>query len=1221
MRPASRPPARPPSARRRSPGGPLARVLATALAGVLVGGSLATAGAAGAVATTGPVTAEPVAATATAATTTTATAATTTAAADAAYHFLDCAAPTDGDGSAAAPWSSLNSVAAHVFEPGDRLLLRRGAICHGTLTTQGSGTAEQPIVLDAYGDEADGYPVVAGGGVRDAVLLRNQEHWAVRNLEITNTDADPARRYTAARRGVTVLNVDAGELSGIRLEGLYIHDVYGEGVKDLGGSGAIQLEVDTADGVTRSWYDDTVISGNRIEDVNRSGINMSTAWKCRAEMAWDTPCDPRDPSARPFTPSTGLIIRDNTLTRVGGDGIVVQMNDGAIVESNVLTDGANRSNKENAGIWVWNSDNTLFQYNVVSNTQKISQNDGTAWDADYGSRNTVFQYNLSYDNAGGGMFFCGCGNWKIEGLGFATDVTYRYNLSVGDGQAADLAAVAGNANADRFQFLAGVTDSQSYNNTIILPATLPTSGSGHVLNGTNDTGSSLLLANNLFVTTGEIAPETYDSTVNVLTWLNNAFSGPAAAWPAGTGSAVVAETLLTGVQGTDAVQEFLSRSPALAAAGVPVAPAGTYDIQGTPVVEGCAPDIGAFQLTDQGAQPCASAWDDRTVAAGSSIVVPVRANATLRVTGTVEPGGTLTVTGPGGLAHVATADPGAGTVSTVVRTSTDAAPELTIACTGGGCQGVQVTGTTDEMIDGSFETLKNSPWYLSPWTSWVSPWSGTAQQRARQAAELRTERVTGAGRLAARLTAAEPRLAQDDLPVDGGADYRLTAWALPAEGAGPMTVTVHPFVDNVVGSQVLATFTVDDPAEDDALVHLDERFTLPDGVTAVTVLIAQPGLTGTQEALLDDLTLTPAVTAPTVTRQPADVTATEGDLATFLADFAGNEEPAVEWQRLVDGTWQPVTATRLGQEGQVARTDRLVLDAVTTADSGSTFRAVGTSSAGTVTTREVTLTVEPRGSAPSATVTAPRYAVVGTDETATVQVTGSPEPTVRWQRSADGTTWSDVEGTTGAAPALALDGLGAPGETVHLRVVAANAFGEQASAAVPVTVLATPGVTVPVGEVVAGGTVEVAGTGARPGERVDVELHSEPVLLATVTADATGAFRATVTIPAATPAPARHHLVAVGAQSGELARVALAVAAVPQDGTGTDAGTGGTGGGTDASAPGGGTGSGTAASAGTGRSALAVTGLTAGSLLLLALGCVGVGVVARRIGSRSAHRA
>lgn len=889
--------------------------------------------------------------------------------ADPSLHFVDCAAPTDGDGTLASPWSSLDTVAAHVLEPGDRLLLKRGSTCHGALRTQGSGTEGAPIVLDAYGDPEDGYPVVAGGGVPDAVLLENQEHWEVRNLEITNVDADPAARYTAQRRGLTIRNVDQGQLSHFRVEGLYIHDVLGEGKKDLGGSGAIQLEVDTRDGVTRSWFDDTVISGNLIENVNRSGINMSTAWKCRAEMAWDAPCDPRRPADRPFTPSTGLIVRDNTLSGVGGDGIVVQMNEGAIVESNYLEDGSNRSNSHNAGIWVWNSDDTLFQYNVVTNSQKISQNDGTAWDADYGSRNTVFQYNLSYDNAGGGMFYCGCGDWKIDGLGFATDATYRYNLSVGDGQAADLLDVPGNENTNRFQFLSGVTDSSSYNNTIILPEGLPdaSGGGGYRLNGTNSTGSGLLLANNLFVTTGEIAPDTYDSTTNVLSWVRNAFSGPAQNWPEGSGNVEIAETLLRGVDGTSPVDAFLARSAELEGAGQRIAPAGTYDIQGNPVVASCAPDIGAFQVSDQAAQDCADAWTDRDVEAGSSLVVPVRANATVRVTGTTA--GEMVVTNDAGLAHVATPDP-AGTVSTVVRTATDADPALTIACDEG-CAGVSVTDAADDMIDGSFESLKNTPWYLSPWRTWHSPWSGPEAERRRQAAELRTRdgAAVSSGQLAARITAAEPRLAQDNLRVEPGAGYRLTGWVAPADVAAPLTVRLVPFVDNVVGTQVLASFGV--PAGGDGLVRLDERLTLPDDVTAVTLVITQDGLAGTQEAYLDDLTLTRDDSAPEVVREPGDVTVHEGELAAFLAGFAGNDVPAVAWERLEDGAWEPVTATRLGQEGQVERTPRLVLDDVALADSGSRFRAVATNAAGTATTREVTLTVEPAtGTDPVAPVVA-----------------------------------------------------------------------------------------------------------------------------------------------------------------------------------------------------------------------------------------------------------
>lgn len=49
----------------------------------------------------------------------------------------------------------------------------------------------------------------------------------------------------------------------------------------------------------------------------------------------------------------------------------------------------------------------------------------------------------------------------------------------------------------------------------------------------------------------------------------------------------------------------------------------------------------------------------------------------------------------------------------------------------------------------------------------------------------------------------------------------------------------------------------------------------------------------------------------------------------------------------------------------------------------------------------------------------------------------------------------------------------------------------------------------------AGGSVGVSGSGYAPGSEVRITIESRSALLATVTADATGAFVATVTIPAA----------------------------------------------------------------------------------------------------------
>ncbi|MGO2050077.1 MAG: GH92 family glycosyl hydrolase [Microbacterium sp.] len=91
--------------------------------------------------------------------------------------------------------------------------------------------------------------------------------------------------------------------------------------------------------------------------------------------------------------------------------------------------------------------------------------------------------------------------------------------------------------------------------------------------------------------------------------------------------------------------------------------------------------------------------------------------------------------------------------------------------------------------------------------------------------------------------------------------------------------------------------------------------------------------------------------------------------------------------------------------------------------------------------------------------------------------------------------------------------------------------------------------------VVQGGSVEVIGRGYQAGEIVEIELHSDPIRLAEITADATGSFRAQVTVPVEAPV-GDHELVATGTESGLSAQAALAVTA----GAGVDGGLPGTGG-------------------------------------------------------------
>ena len=80
--------------------------------------------------------------------------------------------------------------------------------------------------------------------------------------------------------------------------------------------------------------------------------------------------------------------------------------------------------------------------------------------------------------------------------------------------------------------------------------------------------------------------------------------------------------------------------------------------------------------------------------------------------------------------------------------------------------------------------------------------------------------------------------------------------------------------------------------------------------------------------------------------------------------------------------------------------------------------------------------------------------------------------------------------------------------------------------------------------VLPGGSLSVQGAFFTPTGSVELSLHSAPVFLARVQADADGAFAAVVTIPSGTPAGA-HTLEALDIPTGSIATAALTVEELP----------------------------------------------------------------------------
>ncbi|HWE53493.1 MAG TPA: right-handed parallel beta-helix repeat-containing protein [Bryobacteraceae bacterium] len=324
----------------------------------------------------------------------------------AATYYFDSERGADANSgiSDRAPWKTLDKLNATRFQPGDRILLKSGSVWQGQLAPAGSGREGASIVIDRYGKGPR--PHIDGAGrVEDAIRLYNVEWIEVRNLEVTNQGAAPA-----IRRGVHIFLDNFGAARHIVVAGLYIHDVNGSNQrKDNGG-----IIFRTNGNQTPSRFDGLTIERNIVWKVDRSAIAAQSYHSSR----------------RRWFPSLNVIIRDNFVDDIGGDGIVPWATDGVLVEHNIARDCNRRAGSYNAGIWPWSTDNSLFQLNEASFTR--TTRDGEGFDSDYNSQNTIFQYNYSHDNEGGFMLICTPGHRNPQDNIGNLGTVIRYNISRND---------------------------------------------------------------------------------------------------------------------------------------------------------------------------------------------------------------------------------------------------------------------------------------------------------------------------------------------------------------------------------------------------------------------------------------------------------------------------------------------------------------------------------------------------------------------------------------------------------------------------------------------------------------------------------------------------------------------------------------------------------------------------------------------------------------------
>jgi hypothetical protein len=110
-------------------------------------------------------------------------------------YYVDSNAAPEGNGlTPETAWKTIQQVNDHgQFLPGDKILFKRGCEWQGeTLQPMGNGVAGNPIIVDSYGSGA--LPIIdrrgpwVKGGLNgtNAMLLKNQSYWTIRNIQLSN---------------------------------------------------------------------------------------------------------------------------------------------------------------------------------------------------------------------------------------------------------------------------------------------------------------------------------------------------------------------------------------------------------------------------------------------------------------------------------------------------------------------------------------------------------------------------------------------------------------------------------------------------------------------------------------------------------------------------------------------------------------------------------------------------------------------------------------------------------------------------------------------------------------------------------------------------------------------------------------------------------------------------------------------------------------------------
>lgn len=364
------------------------------------------------------------------------------------------------------------------FSGGDTLFIGSKTEIPGSLKFKNIFPSDRLFVITSYNRNKPA--TINAKGENEAVLLENCGNIKIDNLKIIAdgyfNEKDPEKRKM--RCGILVQYNKKGSYSNILIENINIKDVFYEN------KGFVRKasEVRTANGTQAyGWgirvinnHPEAILSGVSIRNCDISNVSH-TGIKFSA-LKWNI---------------KNVDIYGNDVYMTGGPGI--QMS--GVYCANVHYNNINKSGSDDdtrkwgrgSGYWCWGSKYIVLEHNKLMNANGPGDSSGAH--IDYNCSDVIYQYNFSYNNAGG---FC-------EILGNNYNCVYRYNISVNDGWR--MKGHKGAFHEGKVLWMSGYVgekkrrgpfNSYVYNNTIVV------SDYEDIRIAIGNTTDGLLIANNIF---------------------------------------------------------------------------------------------------------------------------------------------------------------------------------------------------------------------------------------------------------------------------------------------------------------------------------------------------------------------------------------------------------------------------------------------------------------------------------------------------------------------------------------------------------------------------------------------------------------------------------------------------------------------------------------------------------------------------------------------------